>query len=69
MFHHGLYRLTHMHGLMWVKNTPGISQRAMDVLQSKVKWQFALWNLDDIVVFWQTHDKDIDHVCQALTVL
>lgn len=44
-------------------------QRAMDFLLAKVKWQFALVYLDDIVIFSRTQDEHIAHARQLLTLL
>lgn len=45
-----------------LKNALGTFQHAMNVLLTKVKLNFSLVYLDNIVVFSQTPDENIDHV-------
>lgn len=33
------------------------------------KWKFALWQLNDILIFLLTADYHIDHVLEILTIL
>lgn len=65
--HHGLFRLIQI--LFGLKNAPGTFQCAMDVSLSRVKWQFTLFYLDDIVVFSRLPNERIDQVRQVLTLL
>lgn len=44
-------------------------QRIMKVMLSPVKWQFALGSLDNIIIFWRTADKYIEHVCTVSLLL
>lgn len=65
--HHGLFRFIRMPS--GLKNVPGTFLRAMDVILSSGKWQFALVYLDDMVLFSRIPDEHIDHVQQILTLL
>lgn len=55
--------------LIGLKNASGMFQRAMDVLLTKIKWQFALAYLDVIVILMQIPGEHIEHVRQDLTLL
>lgn len=65
--HHDLFRFTKMQ--FWLKNTLGTFQHAMDVLFNKVKWQFAAFSLDDIVILSRSPNVHIKHALQLLTIL
>lgn len=47
---------------------PGTFQRTMDVIIIAVKWQFALIDLDDIVVNFKSAKEQIGNVCRVLTL-
>lgn len=51
------------------KNATGTFQRAMEVLLTKVRWQFALVLIINIVILSCTPNEHIDHVGQLLTLL
>lgn len=63
---HGLFRFTR---LILVQSHRGTSQVTMDVLQTNVKWQFALAYLYYIELFSQTTDDHIDFSRQIWNVL
>ena len=65
--HHGLYRFIRMP--FGLKNAPATFQRAIDVILSSVKWQFALVYLDDIVIFSPKPEEHIEHVKKVLMLL
>lgn len=52
-----------------LKNAPGMLQRAMDIIQSLVNWHSPMVYLDDVVIFSNSPDENIDHVRQALMLL
>lgn len=52
-----------------LKNVPETSQRKVDVPLRIFKWQVALIYSDDVVMFLQTFDKDIDHGRALLPLL
>lgn len=52
-----------------LKNHPGPFQQAIDALLTKGKCQFALFLLDDIVMFSGTLDEHFDHVREVLKLL
>lgn len=58
--HHGLYRFVRMS--FGLKNVSGAFRRAMDVIPSPVKWQFALVYLDNNFVFSCLPRDHITHV-------
>lgn len=49
-----------------LNNAPGMFQCAMSILLKKVKSQFALVYLDDVVIFSRTLDEHKEHAQQAL---
>lgn len=65
--YHGPFRLTWMP--FGLKDGSGTSNSVMEVLPTKVKWHFDLDHLDNILLFQQTPDEHIQHVCQVLTLL
>lgn len=52
-----------------LKNAIGAFQRAMDVVQQSVTWQFALIYLDDIVVISKSLSEHIEFFRHDLTLL
>lgn len=48
---------------------PGAFQRAMDVLRTIVKRQFALVYLDENFILLRTPDEHIDHATQVVEIL
>lgn len=52
-----------------LKNTPGTIQRLMHIVLAKVKWQFDLVYLDDIILFLRTPDEHNENVRQVMTLL
>lgn len=40
-----------------LKNAPETFQRDIDIILSKVRWQFALVYLDDVIIFSKTFDQ------------
>lgn len=48
--------------LFGLHNAPGTFQRTVDVIQSKLKWQFALLYPNDTEVFSRRQEVPIDHV-------
>lgn len=66
-FQQGSFHFTRLQFAL--KNASGMFQSAIDVVLKKVKWQYALVYLDDVVKFSQTPDKHIEHFRQVLTLL
>lgn len=44
-----------------LKIVQGMFRQAMDVLLTKVKWNFSFVRLNDIIIFSHTTDEHIDH--------
>lgn len=44
-------------------------ERAIDVILSSVKWQFALFYLDNIATFSKSSEQHIDNVLKVLILL
>lgn len=65
--HRVLYQLIQMP--FGLKNVPGTSQRAMDVILFPVKRQFVLVYLDDTVLFSRSLRNHINHVEHILSLL
>ena len=65
--HYGLFRYLRMP--FGLKNAPATFQRAIDIILSTVKWQFALIYLDDVVVFSRTFDEHMAHLAIVLRLL
>lgn len=63
---HGLFCFTRMQ--FGLKSSPGTFQGEIDVLVRRVKWQFALFHLDSIIILLQPTDEYIEHVQQVLTI-
>lgn len=50
-------------------NAPEIFQPAMGVILPPVKWQYALVNLDNLIVFSRSPGERIEQKCQVLILL
>lgn len=65
--HCGLYQCTRLpFGLC---NAPATFQRAIDMILARVKWQYALVYLDDIIVFSQGAEEHVSHLDKVFTLL
>lgn len=65
--HCGTYQCTRLpFGLC---NAPATFQRAIDMILTGVKWQYALVYLDDIIVFSKAADDHLRHLDQVFTLL
>lgn len=62
----GLLRITQVP--FGMKNAPRAYQLAMDVLLTRVRWQFALNYLNDIIIFLEMPHERMDYVWQVLTL-
>lgn len=51
------------------RKASGTVQRVMDFILFLVQWQFAMVNLDDILIFSKPLEEHIYHVQQVLTLL
>ena len=65
--HEGLYRVIRMP--FGLKNAPATFQRAIDIILSRVKWQYALVYLDDVIIYSKTVEEHFRHVRTVLTLL
>lgn len=65
--YHDLFRFTSM--AFGFRNAQETFQWAIDVVLTKVKWQFALVYLEKAGIFWQTPDGHIENLLQVLTSL
>lgn len=65
--HHGLYRFIRMP--FGLKNVQGTFQRAIDVIMSTEKFQYALIYLDDIVVFSKSVEENMTQLRKVLLIL
>ena len=65
--HSGLYRFLRMP--FGLKNAPATFQRAVDIILSRVKWQYALVYLDDVIVYSKTIKEHFIHVQTVLQLL
>lgn len=65
--HEGLYRFIRMP--FGLKNAPATFQRAIDIILSKVKWQYALVYLDDVIIYSKSVEDHFAHVRTVLTLL
>lgn len=52
--------------LFGLKNAPEMFPRAINILLTKGKWQYAHIHLDDMFIFLHAQDEHIDHNQQAL---
>ncbi|CAN8067637.1 unnamed protein product [Agarophyton chilense] len=52
-----------------LKNAPVTFQRALDIILSRVKWQYALVYLDDVIIYSHTVSEHFDHVRTILSSL
>ena len=52
-----------------LKNAPATFQRALDIILARVKWQFALVYLDDVIIYSNSAREHFDHVEHVLTLL
>ena len=52
-----------------LKNAPATFQRAIDIILSRVKWQYALVYLDDVIIYSKSFEEHIVHVRTVLTLL
>lgn len=65
--HCGVHRFKRMpFGLC---NAPATFQRALDMILAKVKWNYALIYLDDVIVYSKAVEEHIQHVDEILTLL
>ena len=65
--HSGLFRFLRMP--FGLRNAPATFQRAVDIILSKVKWQFALVYLDDVIIYSKTVSDHFNHVRVVLSML
>ncbi len=65
--HHGLYRYKRMP--FGLRNAPSTFQRAIDIVLASVKWRYAIVYLDDIIVFSNTVEENLEHLTTVLTLL
>lgn len=61
--HHVLFRYKRISYAM--KNAPAMFQRAMILILSKVKWQYALVYLDNVILFLKTPSPHIEQASIA----
>lgn len=52
-----------------LKNAPGTLQMVFEVIFAKVKWQCALVNWDEVIVFTSSFEKHFEHVATVLRLL
>eukprot|EP00173_Palmaria_palmata_P000458 Plantae.Rhodophyta-Palmaria_palmata.ctg1209.p1 GENE.Plantae.Rhodophyta-Palmaria_palmata.ctg1209~~Plantae.Rhodophyta-Palmaria_palmata.ctg1209.p1 ORF type:complete len:666 (+),score=133.55 Plantae.Rhodophyta-Palmaria_palmata.ctg1209:1587-3584(+) len=65
--HAGFYRFKRLpFGLI---NAPATFQRALDLILSGVRYEFALVYLDDIIIFSRTFDEHMEHLAHVLGLL
>lgn len=64
---HGLIRYTRMP--FELKNVPATFQRAMDVIQASVKWQFGIVYIDDIIIISKLPQQYLKHTEKILRPL
>ena len=50
-------------------NAPGTFQRALDLILSKVRYDFALVYLDDIIIFSNSFEEHLVHLSHVLSLL
>ena len=65
--HMGLFRFIRMP--FGLKNAPATFQRAVDIVLSRVKWQYALVYLDDVIVYSKTLREHFSHMRTILSLL
>ena len=65
--HMGLFRYTRMP--FGLKNAPATFQRAVDIILSRVKWQYALVYIDDVIIYSKTMEEHFYHVQKVLSLL
>lgn len=65
--HHGFFRFARIP--FGLTNSPGMFQRAVDIVLSSVRWKFAILYLNDVTVFSKTRDAPLTHLKAVLTLL
>ena len=65
--HMGLFRFIRMP--FGLKNAPATFQRAVDIVLSRVKWQYALVYLDDVIIYSKTLREHFTHLRTILDLL
>lgn len=65
--HHGMYRFTRM--TFGLKNAPRRSNRALDVILSKMKWQYFPFYLDDVIIFSNSVQKHFGPLIMVLNLV
>lgn len=62
--HHGLFRFKRMR--LGLKNALTTFQQAADVILARVKWQFALVYLNDIIIYQSSQEEHFIHLLTGL---
>lgn len=65
--HFGLFRFTRMP--FGLNNAPAKFQCAVDIIPSRVKWQFAFLYLDDVIIYLKCVSEHFKHVRVVLNLL
>jgi Reverse transcriptase (RNA-dependent DNA polymerase) len=65
--HSGLFTFLRMP--FGLTNTPATFQRALDIILARVKFDFALVYLDDVIVYSPTFDLHLEHLVMVLGLL
>lgn len=65
--HLGLFKYMRMP--FRLENAPSTFQRAMDVIPTSVKGQYAIVEIDNIIIFPKTEDEHSKHIYEMLQVL
>ena len=63
----GLYRFLRIP--FGLKNAPATFQRAVNIILSRVKWQYALVYIDDVIIYSNSIEKHFEHVHHVLSLL
>lgn len=65
--HCDIFRFLRMH--FSLKNVPATLSRALDVIFSKVMWQYALVYTDDVIIYSRDVEEHFAHVRYVLQLL
>lgn len=52
-----------------LKNAPGSFQTMVDVMLASVKWKFDLVYIDDVIIFSQSIEEDLEQVIAVIRFL
>ena len=63
----GTYRYARMP--FGLHNAPAMFQRALGIILSGARWQSCIMYMDDVIIFFQTHDEPLSHLHEVLTLL